>query len=151
MIKSVKDMRKYVALFLALMLILSFAVCSNSNSKPAPSESTAADMAASESTAEASEETQLSSEPGKAEEGHTHSYEITIVEATCAKDGYMLHSCSCGDAYQTDIVPSSGPRWGSWKTTKEPSVFSTGESQRTCAVCGETETKVLDRLPPFHS
>lgn len=39
---------------------------------------------------------------------HTHEFTSETVEPTCAEQGCILHSCSCGDSYRTDFLPALG-------------------------------------------
>lgn len=43
------------------------------------------------------------------QEKHVHSYSTTVVDATCATDGYKYHYCSgCGDNYKDNIIKAFG-------------------------------------------
>lgn len=155
-------MKKIIAFLLTTVIVISLAACANEKTEGTPTESStaAADVTTAPGTEPTEEETttpsepeetQAPTEPGEPEPGHTHSYETSVVEAQCTKDGYTLHKCACGDVYQTDSVKATGHQWGGWNTTKEPTTASKGESERKCTICGEKETKELDKLPPFHS
>jgi hypothetical protein len=37
--------------------------------------------------------------------------------------------------------------WGAWEETKAPTVTAEGEETRTCATCGEKETRPIQKLP----
>jgi hypothetical protein len=37
--------------------------------------------------------------------------------------------------------------WGAWEETKAPTVTADGEETRTCATCGEKETRSIQKLP----
>ena len=43
-------------------------------------------------------------------------------------------------------MPAAGHTWGQWKTETEPTLTAEGKQQRTCASCGETESKAIDSL-----
>jgi len=40
----------------------------------------------------------------KTETGHTHEYEVTVVEATCVDGGYTTHTCECGYGWTDGIT-----------------------------------------------
>jgi len=37
-----------------------------------------------------------------------HSHNTVVTEPTCTEDGYTTYTCSCGDTYVADIVPTPG-------------------------------------------
>ena len=37
---------------------------------------------------------------------HTHEFASQTVEPTCSSQGFILHTCLCGDSYSTDHVPA---------------------------------------------
>ncbi len=78
---------------------------------------------------------------------HEHSYTSEITKAaTCTEDGVMTFTCSCGDSY-TEVVPKTGHSWSDWVRTKEPTTEAEGQDTRTCATCGATETRAVEKLP----
>jgi len=44
--------------------------------------------------------------------------------------------------------PTHTHEWGEWVQTKAPTETEEGEETRTCATCGETETRPIAKLPP---
>ncbi len=59
-------------------------------------------------------------------------------EWTSDENGHW-HVCeNCGE-----IADYAGHTWGEWTVTNEPTSTEDGEQERTCEVCGETETVVL--------
>ena len=36
---------------------------------------------------------------------HIHSFEDTVVPATCTQQGYTLHRCACGYEYKSNFKP----------------------------------------------
>ena len=81
---------------------------------------------------------------------HTHEYVDKITIATCTKEGYTLHTCSCGDSYSDNKTTATGHSFGEWNTTKEPTPTAIGTAERKCSKCNETETKTLGRLIENH-
>lgn len=82
---------------------------------------------------------------------HTHSYTKKVTQPTCTTRGYTTYTCICGDTYEDDHKPTTGHTWSDWVVTKEPTTSSKGVSKRSCAICGETETKELDKLIDGHT
>ncbi len=82
---------------------------------------------------------------------HTHSYSEKVTAPTCTEKGYTTYTCACGDSYKGKETAATGHKWSEWKTTKEPTETAEGEAERSCSVCKEKETKVLDKLPHTHS
>lgn len=77
-----------------------------------------------------------------------HSYTLkTTKNATCTNQGFKEYVCSCGNSYKENIN-KLGHDWGEWKTTKEPTTSSEGNSQRKCKRCTATENKPIAKLPP---
>ena len=64
---------------------------------------------------------------------HTHQYSKSVTKPGCTTEGFTTYTCSCGDTYPADFVPASGHSWGSWETTKEPTVSTTGVKVRKCS------------------
>ncbi len=74
-----------------------------------------------------------------------HNYDITVVDPTCTESGYTLYTCTvCGYSYRDEVVEATGHSWGEWTVTKEATCEEAGEETRTCANCGETETRALE-------
>lgn len=81
--------------------------------------------------------------------GHEHSYEVTdSADATCTEAGYKTYTCECGDTYTEEIAAQHS--WGEWYTTEEATEDSEGEEARDCSICGETETRITDKLGHSH-
>ena len=82
---------------------------------------------------------------------HTHSYTETKTAPDCETEGYTTYTCDCGNSYIGGKIPAAGHKWSEWVTSKEPTESSTGLAGRNCTVCGETETRVLDKVIPNHT
>lgn len=65
-------------------------------------------------------------------------YELTV-SAHAKSDQYE------GSKKVAYSVVEKAHKWSDWKTTVKQTVFSEGKKQRTCSVCGKTETKVIAR------
>ena len=66
--------------------------------------------------------------------------------ATCSKPGLTAGShCSVCDAVivAQEVIPQGQHSFGDWTLTTAPTATTAGEETRTCAVCGETETREL--------
>ena len=71
---------------------------------------------------------------------HEHSYESTVTEATCGKDGKIVYTCACGHSY-TEIIPATG-RHDHTVTITEPTCSEDGYFLYVCA-CGDTYTETI--------
>lgn len=95
-----------------------------------------------------SEPQHVQTEPTEETKPHTHKYNRkTTKKATCTNDGVNTFTCSCGKSY-TEKIDKTGHKWSEWKTTKEPTTDTEGNSQRTCSTCQESENKTISKLPP---
>ncbi len=75
---------------------------------------------------------------------HKYKNPEIITAPTCTKEGLARGDCDvCGAKGSEQKIPASGHSWSEWVVTKEPSVISVGEQQRTCKVCQKTETKMM--------
>ena len=79
--------------------------------------------------------------------GHTE--EVTgAIEATCTEDGYTgdTYCTDCGELIaKGEVIPATGHSFGEWTVSVEADCINEGEEIRTCAVCGETETRVTEK------
>lgn len=67
--------------------------------------------------------------------GHSHSYVTQSKAATCALNGYTLHTCTdCGHMYTSDLVEPTGHIYQERKTA--PTCTQDGYTTFTCTVCG---------------
>ncbi len=78
---------------------------------------------------------------------HKHSYSSKVVSPGCQTEGYTIFTCFCGDVHQSDTVTALGHKWGEWTTTKEASATEEGHQTRTCSVCKDSESRVIEKLP----
>ena len=77
-----------------------------------------------------------------------HDYIAVVTDPTCTERGYTTHTCSlCGGSYVDSYVDALGHDFGEWIVTKEAEVGVKGEETRTCARCGEIETRPIAALP----
>lgn len=92
----------------------------------------------------------VSSEPrnNSSSEPHKHAYKITRVNPTCTEDGYTLYECSCGRWYTEKGKKKTGHKWGDWKESVIATAFVDGKKERSCTVCGNKETKTVEKLKP---
>ena len=92
-----------------------------------------------------------SSEPrnNSSSEPHKHAYKITRVNPTCTEDGYTLYKCSCGRWYTEKGKKKTGiHEWGDWSMIDNATAFVDGKKERICTVCGNKETKTIEKLKP---
>ena len=78
----------------------------------------------------------------------THYYiKESVVQATCTTQGYTVYRCTgCGDSYNAKYVNASGHDFSEWENLTEANCTSSGVAQRKCAVCLQTETKIVSPL-----
>jgi hypothetical protein len=57
---------------------------------------------------------------------HSHRYNSVVTQATCANDGQIIYTCSCGDTY-TETIPATG-------------VHVYGYGEINCRYCGTPHT-----------
>lgn len=78
----------------------------------------------------------------------THYYvKESVVQATCTTQGYTIYRCTgCGDSYNAEYVNASGHDFSEWENLTEANCTSSGVAQRKCAVCLQTETKIVSPL-----
>ena len=65
-----------------------------------------------------------------------HSYNKTVTEPTCTKEGSTLYKCECGHSYISDIKAPLGHSYK--KTIKNPSCTEGGSTKYTCKRCNES-------------
>ena len=68
-------------------------------------------------------------------DGHTHAYTPEVFSATCTEQGYTLYTCSCGDSYTSDVVPSLG----------HDTVDHDGYTQKLCTELGWYDYQTCNR------
>ncbi len=78
--------------------------------------------------------------------GHTWEDHATVdVEPTCTTEGSQsIHCVNCSATKDSEVIPALGHDWGEWETIDSPDCDDEGTQQRTCKVCGVTETKGLE-------
>ena len=67
------------------------------------------------------------------------------VEPGCTEPGSVTYiGLLTGESHVT-VIPAQGHSWGEWTVTAEATCTEGGTETRTCARCGETETRPVDR------
>lgn len=72
------------------------------------------------------------------------------VMASCTHMGLTAgsHCEVCGEILtQQQVVPCNGHAWSDWVTKTLPTTQLQGEKSRICLVCGQTDSRSIDRLP----
>ena len=65
--------------------------------------------------------------------------------STCKVQGVSYDICAnCGETFNYTILPLATHTFGEWQTATASTCIKKGELQRTCSVCGKTETRELD-------
>ena len=79
--------------------------------------------------------------------GHEWGAWATIKKPSCA-DGEQQHVCGvCKTVEKRSIKATKAHSFSVWKVTKNATVLSEGVQERTCSVCGKTETASVAKLP----
>ena len=75
---------------------------------------------------------------------HSFDTEYTVdKEPTCTTDGSKSYHCTsegCTATTGSEVIPATGHVYGDWTVTREATCTESGEMERTCEVCDETET-----------
>lgn len=160
--------KRHILFFIIAALVLAlFAGCKDkdADSKPAESTDTTTNISSSQepdtsddtetsepdvsdSSVDSSSEKEPSSVPSsssQSNEPHLHAYKITRIAPTCTSEGKILYECSCGDKKQ-EVVPAKGHSWSEWSITSEPTFTELGKKERSCTVCGVTESENIQKL-----
>lgn len=75
---------------------------------------------------------------------HIHSYEVSIIDATCTEPGKVVYSCSCGNTVY-DIIPAIGHSYEEWNWSVIPTYQADGLMERECVICHGKETKTVSK------
>ena len=71
---------------------------------------------------------------------HVHSYSSAVTKAaTCAEEGVITYTCSCGDSY-TESIPMTAHSFGDYIYNDDATTEKDGTKTATCSVCGATDT-----------
>ena len=75
-----------------------------------------------------------------------HDYQIfQVIEPTCTEGGKTIFKCSrCEDSYEGNYTEALGHDMGEWTVTTPATCTEDGVETRSCARCGETETRVIE-------
>ena len=79
---------------------------------------------------------------------HGETVKETVKSATCDEKGVVSVKCSiCGALLGEEELAALEHQWGEWVTKKEPTEKEEGKAEQSCALCGKTNEKTLDKLP----
>ena len=163
---QIKKLTAVIAI--AFLIVFSFVGCKNKgntssdssgtvSSKPSvssddtPVSSDSSTVSSDVSSVASKPHNNASSEPrnNSSSEPHKHAYKITRVNPTCTEDGYTLYKCSCGRWYTEKGKKKTGiHEWGDWSMIDNATAFVDGKKERICTVCGNKETKTVEKLKP---
>jgi hypothetical protein len=77
----------------------------------------------------------------------SHEQTVTVVPATCTRQGYTHYRCSCGyDDYNTNYTPALGHAFDAWGIVTAPTCTEAGTQYRACFRCGLGETEAVAAL-----
>ena len=76
-----------------------------------------------------------------------HKLNHVVVPSTCKVAGMEYDICSeCGETFNEKTLPLAAHTWGEWTVVKEATTTAEGQEKRTCSVCGEVETRAIEKL-----
>ena len=75
--------------------------------------------------------------------------EFPAIEPTCTEEGRaeQYYCPYCWAVTGGETIPATGHSWGEWKTIKEATEDEAGLQERTCSVCGATQTREIGTMP----
>ena len=76
---------------------------------------------------------------------HIHSFEDTVVPATCTQQGYTLHRCACGYEHKDSFVLVGAHTFQAAEET-EATCTKPGQQQLKCTCCGAIQTREVPAL-----
>ncbi len=78
---------------------------------------------------------------------HTHTLNHITVPSTCKVAGMEYDICTeCGETLNEKTLPLAAHKWSDWMVVKEPTATEEGIEKRTCSVCGDSETRSIDKF-----
>ena len=78
---------------------------------------------------------------------HTHTLNHVTVPSTCKVAGMEYDICTeCGETLNEKTLPLAAHKWSDWTVVKEPTATTEGIEKRTCSVCGDSETRSIDKF-----
>ena len=78
---------------------------------------------------------------------HTHTLNHITVPSTCKVAGMEYDICTeCGETLNEKTLPLAAHKWSDWTVVKEPTATTEGIEKRTCSVCGDSETRSIDKF-----
>lgn len=92
---------------------------------------------------EKKEETQQESNK---EEIHSHSWQTTVIEATCMSEGYTLEECVCGEIKKSNITPPKDHEWLEFVVVKEATTTEPGKEEAKCKHCNTIGVREIPKV-----
>lgn len=78
---------------------------------------------------------------------HTHTLNHITVPSTCKVAGMEYDICTeCGETLNEKTLPLAAHKWSNWTVVKEPTATEEGVEKRTCSVCGDSETRSIEKF-----
>ena len=80
---------------------------------------------------------------------HVHSYTDKVVDPKCEDQGYIEHSCRCGDSYKDNFVAKLGHSFKKYVSDNNATTEKDGTKTAKCERCNATDTitDVGSKLP----
>lgn len=70
-----------------------------------------------------------------------------VTEGDCKNPGKIETKCRECNTVVSSVDLTYEHKWGKWETTTPPTETTEGVQTKTCTVCGQTETRSVDKLP----
>lgn len=78
---------------------------------------------------------------------HTHTLNHITVPSTCKVAGMEYDICTeCGETLNEKTLPLAAHKWSDWTVVKQPTATEEGIEKRTCSVCGDSETRSIEKF-----
>ena len=83
--------------------------------------------------------------------GHDYGEWAVTTPATCTKDGVETRVCKNNEKHtETRAIAAKGHDFGEWVVITAPTEFEEGVEVRVCSICGEEETRSIEKLDHTH-
>ncbi len=117
-------MKKFQLIIGLFFLLLILGSCSTDNST---------DLAQSNENA-------VTGQSEESVENCNHVFTDTIIQPSCTKNGYTLHTCEiCGYSYSDSIVKKNEHKYGDWEIISEATLTVNGKRRASCLYCNASK------------
>ena len=75
-----------------------------------------------------------------------HNLKTETTAATCKEEGSVVTTCTRCDYTKTETLAKTSHTFGDWEVVEEATEDEEGLEERTCSVCGEKETREIEKV-----